>query len=397
MSFRVTPFLKTHRLSLVLFGIGICAIALYGFLSYQKPDEIIRECGSADNKPLCYSTRIESILRTRGIPAAFDALVAAYDHDPEFAGTCHAVTHELGKAAYEEFHKTGKTELTSKASYCGYGFYHGFMDALLVDSNDLQEARSFCTYIGKNVPHTPVPESAEGPCYHGIGHGISDGTDPRLWGDALAIVRPGLTLCTKVAEGNWMWEHRCASGVFNALGNMYPDPKYKLDSGTDPYALCRDGGFSPVDKEACYDQMNTQAASLGNGSLEKIVGYTNAIQDPHYRSVALHQAVSYYVQVLKFSEKNISVQDANRCELPTNNLKDSCISGIVGGIFEFGSPGQQYKEALNICASDTLSADLRGSCFSAVITNAKSLYISDVVSGVCKKIPSEYASLCNSS
>jgi hypothetical protein len=394
VKFRIPFFLRTHRLALTLLIVGVCGIGLYAFLSYQSPDEIIRECGDATNKPLCYSTHIEQTLRTHGIPAAFDELAVAYDNDPEFAGTCHAVTHDLGKAAYEEFHKTGKTELTSKASYCGYGFYHGFLDALLVDTNDLAEARSFCTYVGLNVPHPPSADFAEGSCYHGIGHGITDGTDPRLWGNALSIVRPGLALCTKVAGGNDTWESRCASGVFNALGNMYPDAQYKLDPGTDPYALCRDGNFSPIDEEACYDQMNTQAAALGNNNLGAMVGFTNRIQDSHYRSVALHEAVSYYVQILKQVQKDLSVQDVNVCELPTNELKDSCVSGFVGGVFEFGSPGAQYKEVLAVCSSDSLASDLRGSCFSALVTNSKYFYTPDVVAGICKDVPVQYGALC---
>ena len=394
MKARTASFLKTHALAVILLLVGICAIAGYAFFSRNSPDEIIRECGTAENKPLCYSTHIEETLRARGIPAAFDELAVAYDNDPEFAGTCHAVTHDLGKAAYEEFHKTGKTELTSKASYCGYGFYHGFLDALLIDTNDLEEARSFCTYVGKNVPHPPPPEFAEGSCYHGIGHGITDGTDPSLWGDALSIVTPGLSLCHKVAAGNVQWESRCASGVFNALGNMYPDPKFKLDAGTNPYTLCRDSDFSPLDKEACYDQMNTQAAVLGHNKLSAIVAFTNTIQDAHYRSVALREAVSYYVQILKRAQKNLSVEDTKICELPTDELKGSCVSGLIGGVFEFGSPGQQYKEAMSVCTSDSLPVDFRGSCFSALLTNAKYYYNPDVVAGICKNVPEEYAALC---
>ena len=192
MPSRATHLILTHKWALTLLIAGIGGIWLYAAVQNHSPKAVLRECAEADNKPLCYGTAIERMIRTRGIPAAFDALAVAYDSDPEFAGTCHAVTHDLGKAAYEEFHRTGHTELTSKASYCGYGYYHGFLDALLIDTNDLAEARSFCTYVGKNVPHPPPPEFAEGSCYHGVGHGITDGTDPSVWGDELSILKPGL-------------------------------------------------------------------------------------------------------------------------------------------------------------------------------------------------------------
>src|SRR3989344_1645863 len=289
--------LPTRALSWKVWAVLLCGIVLVaGGSAYlyvrTDPPRGAALCTTSNNKPLCYSTIIEEILRSEGIPAAFDALAAAYDTDPDFAGACHAVTHELGDAAYDEFEKTGETELSRKPPCCGYGFYHGFMDALYVETNDMEKARSFCAYVGENVPHPPSAEFAEGSCYHGIGHGVTDGTDPRAWGSVMAIVKPGLALCSKVAPANDEWHMRCASGVFNALGNMYADPKFKLTSDPDPYALCRTGPFLPVERKACYNQMNTEAAARGNNNLAAIVGYTNAIQDSDYRSVALQEAVS---------------------------------------------------------------------------------------------------------
>ena len=395
MSHRVSSFLKAQKSALALLAGGLVCIAVYAGFAYRHAPDITRICSADSNKPLCYSKHIEDILRTRGIPAAFDALALAYDNDPGFAGTCHAVTHDLGKAAYDEFHKTGRTELTSKASYCGYGLYHGFMDALFVDTNDLNEARAFCTYVGQNVPHPPAPEFAEGSCYHGIGHGITDGTDPRLWGNAVGIAKPGLVLCKEVAGGNAMWQMRCSSGVFNAIGNMYFDPKYKLDPDPDPYSLCRKGGFSKIDEESCYNQMNTQAAALGHGELPAIIAYTNAIRDSHLRRIAMREAVSYYVQLLKRSQKQLSVADMNLCETqPTTELKDNCVGGLIGGVYEFGTPGEQYTEALHVCSDETLDAHLRPACFSEVAVMTNYYFAPGTVARVCAEIPSEYAKDC---
>ncbi|MCE9541471.1 hypothetical protein K8R03_02830 [Candidatus Kaiserbacteria bacterium] len=385
---------RYFKLSIV--GFLLCAmfalagIVAHTFISRENPARVLEICASAGNKPLCYATEIENLLRAKGISAAFDALALAYDTDPGFAGTCHDVTHELGKAAYEEFQKTGKTELTSKASYCGYGFYHGFMDALYVDTNDMEVARAFCTYVGKNVPHPPPPEFAEGSCYHGIGHGITDGTDPRLWGDAVAIAKPGLAVCDKVSAGNETWHMRCVSGVFNAIGNMYPNPKYKLDSGTDPYALCRVGGFTPLETETCYDQMNTQAAALANHDLKGMVAFGNTITNQKYRALAIHEAVSFYIQILKWDQKQLQPEQVRVCELPTAELRDSCVSGLVGGIFEFGSPGKQYIEAENLCSAETFPAGLRDSCYATIQLLSEYYFEPDVLHTVCGQIPEKY-------
>lgn len=351
---------------------------------------ILSDCAADPNKPLCYSKHIESTLRAQGIPAAFDEMAIAYDSDPAFAGTCHSVTHELGKAAYEEFSRSGDTELTSKAWYCGYGFYHGFMDALVLETNDMQQARAFCEYVGENVPHPPAPEFAEGSCYHGIGHGVTDGTDPRLWGDPIAIVKPGLALCKSVTAGDEEWHMRCSSGVFNALGNMYFDPKYKLVHPTDPYALCRTATFSELDRGQCYSQMNTEAAYLARNDLRGIVKFTDAISDLDHRAIALHEAVSFYIQTLKRESRSIQPEEVSVCELPTRELSKSCVNGIVGGIVEFGSPGQQYIDILRLCGASGFPSGLRNYCYSSLQTLSPYYYAPEVSSKICRDIPAAY-------
>ena len=374
----------------IVTALALGAYALYTGRASGNPARVVEQCAGATNKPLCYADTINALMRSEGIPAAFDALAFAYDTDREFAGTCHSITHELGKASYEEYDRTGKTELTSKAWYCGYGFYHGFMDALYVDTNDMERARGFCSYVGKNVPHPPPPEFAEGSCYHGIGHGVTDGTDPRVWGNPVAIVKPGLALCAKVADGNEVWHMRCVSGVFNALGNMYPDPKYKLDPGTNPYTLCKKGPFTVLERETCYNQMNTQAAALGNNSLTGIMKFVDSIEDLRYREAAIHEAVAYYIAILKRQQKILAPEEVVVCEEPTSKLKEICVNGFVSGIIEFGSPGLQYKEILQLCGADAFPQDLRSMCYSALQMMSRSYYTPDVSRKICALVPQAY-------
>src|SRR5262249_8689678 len=79
----------------------------------------VQRCTKAANKVLCLTDAIDADLKDRGISAAFDLLAASYDADPEFSKACHSNAHEIGKAAYAQFHATGKVELSSKTMYCG--------------------------------------------------------------------------------------------------------------------------------------------------------------------------------------------------------------------------------------------------------------------------------------
>src|SRR3989338_8528765 len=164
------------------FTIVLAGGALYVHAEQLSAKRIIAECSAAKNKPLCYTDHLDEVLKRRGLSPALSLLAAAYAADPEGGGFCHGNTHDLGKAAYEEFHRGGEVKLGANTYYCGYGFYHGFLEALVVETGSLDEAREFCTYAGKSVPK---PEGyAEGACYHGIGHGVTDGSDPGLWGSA---------------------------------------------------------------------------------------------------------------------------------------------------------------------------------------------------------------------
>jgi hypothetical protein len=384
---------RTRYLLILLLTVVGCAVLVVLSRSADVRDAVAL-CKESANKELCYATEIESTLKKRGIPAAFDALSYAYDNDRDFSATCHALTHELGAAAYETFRETGDTELTSKAWYCGYGYYHGFLDALMIDTNDISGAREFCAYIGKNVPHPPPPEFAEGSCYHGIGHGITDGTDPRLWGDDLVIAQPGLALCESVAQGNVVWQKRCSSGVFNAIGNMYFDAKYKLEPGPDPYSLCKRGGFSRVDAESCYSQMNTQAAALGRNDLSKIIAFTRTIRDREYRAAALKEASSYYIQTLKQRDRDLSASDIETCAKEDAYEAGICIDGLIGGVYEFGAPNAQYEEALAACAAADVSSTFGARCYSHVLAMSHFFYDESVQRTVCSHVPEPYSKAC---
>lgn len=348
---------------------------------------IITECTSVANKALCYRDRINDVLVHRGIAVSFDVLAAVYDADPGFAGMCHAETHELGKAAYAQFHRTGKVGLSSKASYCGYGFYHGFMEALLGEISDLSEARAFCKYAGTQVS-TP-PDYAEGACYHGIGHGVTDGYDPTLWGDARRMAAPGLALCGKLASAQDEWKRRCASGVFNSIAVLHRDPKYKLTTDN-PFTLCN-ASYTTLEKEACYDQMNTLATFMAEGNLSNSMAYTEKIVDTKYRRIAVKGIAAFYVQVLKSAKKTVSPKEASEvCGVLDLPFRDECIKGLADGIMEFGTPGAQYQEILALCRALDFSVDLQSACFSRLYKLSEIFYSENKVRMICREIPEQH-------
>ena len=132
-------------------------------------------CDTSATLTQCWKDRIDQASDERGLDAAFAVLAEAYAQDPSFASNCHGFTHSLGQEAYQRFKNNELATISPKTSYCGYGFYHGFMEGLLHDGKNVAEARQFCIHINQQLNHKT---SVWTPCLHGIGHGVTDASDP---------------------------------------------------------------------------------------------------------------------------------------------------------------------------------------------------------------------------
>src|SRR3989344_5796378 len=247
------PLFRIDRLRALLIALFVLAGILAIILTLPESlSSRVTSCEeNKDQEQQCFEELILEEARMRGIDAAFDVLAFLYARDREFAEYCHGNTHELGTLAYESFKRGDEMSLSAKTSYCGFGFYHGFMEALLFDSGDLAEARRFCEYADEKLRSSTGGVSFA--CYHGIGHGVIDGSDPSTWGSASKYIEKGLALCDTLGE---VEEHkeRCASGVFNALAIAYREPKYRITADpSDPFAVCR-AQKKLYEREACYDQ-----------------------------------------------------------------------------------------------------------------------------------------------
>ena len=350
--------------------------------------KVVADCSSVTSKQNCYINRITGVVESRGLNDALDLLAGIYKADPDFGQYCHFVSHALGQSAYAVFHKGGDLKLNDKTSYCGYGFYHGFMEALFATTHDFDEARAFCHYAGTVVP-LPVGY-AEGACYHGIGHGVTDGYDSSLWGDPAKMAAPGLTLCQNVATSS-TWRYRCDSGVFNSIAILFHDPKYKLNTNGNPFTLCDTASYDTEARESCFDQMNTFAVYLAGGDLKRAIRFTTNIDDPHDRDIAIRGITSYYIQDLKQRNQQLDlVTVVNVCGSLPVALSETCIKGIVDGTGEFGTPGAQYADMKEICDNSDLADNFKQICYNEIVSLAQMSYIHENPGSVCLEIPDKY-------
>lgn len=331
-------------------------------------------------KTKCWETVVTEVMKTSGMDAAWDVIAKISETEPKFAQNCHGFTHIVGEEAYQLFKKENRVDFSPKASYCGYGFYHGFMETLMQVSGDLEEAHALCQSF----------QNAWRSCYHGIGHGTVDGSDPRTWGNAYAMIAPGLQLCKRLGR-NLQEIDLCASGVFNSLAILYTDSKYKLVVNEDPYWICKDQS-EPDFKKPCFEEMNTWALRLGNHDFSKAKLFVEKINEDIYAGHAMRSLATY---AAKFTlERKNSNDFILSCRAAQKHLQRHCIDGFVGGLFEFGMPGKEYHIALEFCRQNRLSHEEKVVCYTSFNWFSSLHYSEKQQNTPCTLIEKGYRYLC---
>jgi len=342
-----------------LVAASVIAFGAWYVASAEPLKEAVADCEKQGPKTQqCLNDLVISTGEEKGLEAGFDALAAVYVANQEFAGTCHGTTHELGIQAFNVFEKGGTLSLNDKTSYCGFGFFHGFMEILLQTGKDLSEARVFCEDAVDKLRSSIAGVTAG--CYHGIGHGVVDGTDPAKWGDDSLFIEDGIELCEKLTTDEDDRE-RCASGVFNALAIAYDDPKYDLSPDPkDPYRICRKQ-TTEFTRKSCYDQLN--------GFINRLYPvFTDALRiaemksETAYREMAISAVAGYRAQPALVEERELAEFIAD-CDVLSAIWRNACAKSFAVGLIEFGNPKREYIVAVDTCAK---SGDKLHACLSGV-------------------------------
>lgn len=382
---------KISKTNIIIINLVVLFFILLGyfFFNHYKLKSIEIKCPNTSEKYDCWRQVLDKTLTEQGLPASFETLAKLYDTEPDFVSECHSYTHDLGEKAYQMFARHENIEMTPKASYCGYGFYHGFMETLLHSGGTIKQAQDFCAYT--DVQLSAYGAKANIACYHGIGHGAVDGSDPRAWGDPGKLIEPGLKICRTISTLPSQID-QCGTGVFNSLAIALNANLYNLHSSEDPYKIClyQDKDF----KKACYEQMNTRAQALSKGNFDVAAQFVINIPDKKYSTIAMEQLAPTMI-ITKVGQNNNYGSEVKTCRSLPKYLEMPCINGLAGGMLEFGKPDFEYVEALSFC--DSLASDEaeQKSCYGYVISNSTVLYSSEKARQICSMIDSKYRTACN--
>ncbi|TSC74815.1 MAG: Uncharacterized protein G01um101433_989 [Parcubacteria group bacterium Gr01-1014_33] len=331
----------------------------------------------------CREDVIYSLLETKGIDAAYQAIAKFSQNDPQFSADCHGISHEIGEKAYVLFAKRENFQLSPKTSYCAYGFYHGFMEALLHDGKDASEARAFCAYARDTLGDKTT--YAEGACYHGIGHGaVEDEPNPKSRGNAQAIIQPSLEICKKISND----EHHlflCSSGVFNALEIISTGKKYGVSlNEKDPFWICR---IQPEQyKRACYTQFLVAAMHVAQNDFLKTARVIDTIPEDAYAQETLAGASIERVHLGKTDYQ----ETIFLCRSLSDRFLLPCITGFAEGFLKYGPPEKEYEGAVSFCNSRLLTEKERAACFERILSILRIWYPQEKSKEICMSVDKKY-------
>lgn len=363
---------KKYALYGLLFaGVTVIAVGILFFGTHAvRFTEIGRETATSSpctahadtsERLQCWQRIMQRHLMENDLDAAFAALDAFTKQNPAETGNCHGLAHEIGEQAYRLFNQKKEFALSPKTAYCGYGFYHGFMETLVHTTNNGEQARAFCDYADAQLK-TRIAD-AGGACIHGIGHGaVDDVPDPALWGKPKEILQQGLVLCERVTA-NQDDLFRCASGSFNALEILTDSGRYGLTvDRKDPFSLCREQPEKY--KRACYTQFLVAAMLVANNNFSRTAKFIDTIQEDVYAKETL---AGLSVERVRLQETDYD-KTAQWCRSLAPRFRTSCITGFAEGFLKYGPPETEYVKAINFCGSSILSEEERRPCFDRVLS-----------------------------
>lgn len=333
----------------------------------------------------CWDTRLRDEIRLKGTTQAFAFFSQLYVQYPEFGARCHDATHTLGDAAYAQFKLDGIPFTDPVTRFCGYGFYHGFIDRMLIEQGQeyFKDARDYCDSLDAITGSTTasMKKLARDACYHGIGHALFDSVESRYWGDADQMVQSAIRNCVAVNDDEHFWKV-CASGVFNSLAIAESARTYNLSFDANPEELCKKQ--KPSHQLVCYSEVligyirekkfDTRQ-SLEFVSTRKPESLANQmtyiyIDDEVKRQIAGIDLASFY----------------DTCQSVRPQARRSCIDGVLSGLLTASEPGREETHMIPFCQLYARTED-RAYCFSNAIKRLESINTREKLISICAQVP----------
>ncbi|MBY0539744.1 hypothetical protein K2P56_04965 [Patescibacteria group bacterium] len=350
------------------------------------PDNCLEQGGQFE----CWQNEVFFSLAEQGVDAAYDVVSKLFNEAPEFAESCHGITHNIGLASYQFYRSNPDFIFSPKAIVCAAGFYHGFMEGFLGSTGDIAGSALLCDEVGKRLG-TESPD-ARLQCYHGIGHGAVETTiaDSGSFGTRDAFIDSAIELCEQASEGE-LERYRCVSGIYNGVANFYITGAYGLSVKSDnPLSMCAEEREEY--KEACYGNMNSVVLWAAQNHLADASKEYLLIPDTQYIRKSIEYLAGLYA--VTHMEASGFLDVLSECRKLPGRYSLSCVKGFIQGLLEHGNPGIEYQKALSFCRMPLLTKEERVFCLTTALGDVKTWYSDERARAICSEVTDEERAYC---
>lgn len=365
---------------------GVVSVVGVGQKIQSDADLLASQCENIalSAKPKCWDDLLSVTAKKKGFDEAFQLFVKLYNTDPTVPKACHGWAHILGKTAFDEYQSTKKINLRKEVSYCGYGFFHGFIERLLQTTQDPKMVKQFCInaskQLGEQAPGTYTN------CIHGIGHGSVDVDTVANYGDFQRMINPGLKKCELLLQDPGDLRN-CFDGAFNAMQQYTYKGDYKLVlNREDLFKICRNQ--EERHKPSCYYEFTGLISDVTHNDFAKAAGMIlrENLSDAENNTVFWKLSADFMQDDIVNPDQ---LKNVVQCRVLPQKVKGACFDGVVGGFLAHGAPGKEHIKALAFCAKDYLTEDERIECYQITLGQ-----LATRNSPICKSVDSKYQKYC---
>lgn len=304
----------------------------------------------------CWEPVLLHTLGQKGTGAAFDQISVWYEENPVFRRNCHDIMHLVGAAAYRNFTFGNETVVRPETTYCGYGFYHGFVETMLIELGVGQfgPLKEYCDRLRQTGNG-----NAYGACYHGIGHAVFDSLPSDLWGDEERMVSTAIGMCESVLTDTWE-RVQCISGISNALANAMSARDYYLTFvGKHSIDVC--ASLKKEYRPVCYPELAVGYVRDEFMTREKSFDFFSTLDELESRGATIVGFMDDEVRRLMAQGLDLPELISFCSSLNTNDAP-YCFDGVVHGLFAVGKPGQERLLIEQFCALASTIPESKRAC-----------------------------------
>lgn len=321
--------------------------------SYAADTESCLDRGDASAEYIqaaCWVTEFEQLVDEGGMNLVFETFNEYMNNDALFKRNCHDIMHFVGDIAYAEYRDHGTLIDRPETAYCGYGFYHGFIERMIAEHGSYEGSRAYCDALAESDKflNTTLAGDAASACRHGFGHAVFDSLDGTLYGDDLAMTDTSLNACEAIFPDD-VAQAECATGVTNALSIAYTRNYYELSfPEEDPLQVC--AGMRELYQSGCYLDVGVFYVVNNDLSYDEAIAFFEKEVPGHAFPRVIKAFAADNVQWRTEYEYQDIKEEADRCFAFTDtHVVNECMYGIHLGIYKKNEPQTNQQESQKVC------------------------------------------------